>query len=202
MSRPVIIGLTGGIAMGKTTVAQQFAWCGAAICDSDKIVHKLLGVHGEAVDSIGKLFPKARMDNFINRKMLAQEVFGNPEKLMQLEAILHPLVRKYQDNFIRKATLLKRRIVVLDIPLLFETHGEKRCDYTVVASAPAFLQRQRALLRFHMTKEKLAHILARQMPDSEKRKRADFIVLTGNGKYASLKMVQSIMKFCLRFKDF
>lgn len=190
----IVIGLTGGIAMGKSTVAQQFTYCGAAVCDSDAIVHTLLGAGGDAVANVSKLFPDTKTGNAINRKALAKEVFGNREKLLQLEAILHPLVRDYQDRFIQRARTMKRRVAVLDIPLLFETRSEKRFDYVVVASAPAFLQRQRALLRFHMTEEKLINILARQMPDREKRKRADFVILTGNGKYTSLKMVKKIMK--------
>jgi dephospho-CoA kinase len=189
----IIIGLTGGIAMGKTTVAKQFAQCGVAVCDSDHIVHQLLGVGGDAVESVGKLFPNALQNNHIDRKVLAKEVFGNDTKLHALEAIIHPLVRKHQDAFIVQSRLQKKSIVLLDIPLLFETQGEARCDYTVTVSTPTFLQRQRALKRPQMTAEKLGHILARQMPHSEKRKRADFIVFTGLGKHHSLKMVQCIL---------
>jgi dephospho-CoA kinase len=190
----IILGLTGGIATGKSTVARQLANLGAAVCDSDTIVHALLKADKFAIEQVSKAFPKARKDNAINRKALALEVFGDDKKLKILEAILHPLVRKYQDAFIQKARRRKVRVVVLDIPLLYETHAEKRCDYVIVASAPAFLQRQRALTRLHMTREKLEHILARQMPEPEKRKRADFIVLTGNGKHASLKMVKNILR--------
>lgn len=190
----IVLGLTGSIAMGKTTVAGQFAACGAAVCDSDKIVHALLGKRGEAVAQVAKLFPQTREGDAINRALLGREVFGNKEKLAALEAILHPLVRKHQQLFIRRAKMLKKQFVVLDIPLLFETHAQKRCDYVVVVSAPAFLQRQRALLRAHMTPEKLAAILARQMPDSRKRKLADFVIQTGAGKHQSLKAVRQILQ--------
>ncbi|HEU5046548.1 MAG TPA: dephospho-CoA kinase [Rickettsiales bacterium] len=190
----IILGLTGSIAMGKTTVAKQFAECGVAVCDSDKIVHALLGRRGEAVEKVAKLFPHALEGEIINRTLLGREVFGQKGKLAALEAILHPLVRKHQQIFIRRARGRKKNIVVLDIPLLFETHAEKRCDYVVVVTAPAFLQRQRVLQRMHMTPEKLASILARQMPDSRKRKLADFIVPTGMGKYYSLKAVRAILQ--------
>ncbi len=189
----IVIGLTGSIAMGKTTIAKQFARCGAAVLDSDAVVHKLLDENGAAVAEVGRLFPAARKGNAIDRRVLGQEVFGRPEKLRKLEATLHPLVRKAQDDFIRKAAAHKKDIVVLDIPLLFETEGEKRCDYTVLVLSPAFLQKQRALARPHMTEEKLKHILARQMRNSEKIKRADFVVFTGIGKYNSLKMVKRII---------
>lgn len=189
----IILGLTGGIATGKSVIAQQFANYGAAVCDSDALVHRLLAKNGAAVEAVSKAFPGTRKGDAIDRKVLGQQVFGNAEKLKRLEAILHPLVRKSQDEFIKRARIRKTRVVVLDIPLLFETQGEKRCDYTVVASAPKFVQRTRALSRPGMTEEKLANILARQMPEYEKRKRADFVVFTGIGKYTSLKMVQGIL---------
>lgn len=189
----IILGLTGSIAMGKSTVARQFKACRAAICDSDNIVHKLMGRNGEAVEKVRKLFPESIKNNAVDRKVLGEIVFGNEIKLKQLEAILHPLVRKYQDKFIKRAVIQRKKVVILDIPLLFETHAEKRCDYTVTVSAPVFMQRQRALTRQGMTKERLASILARQMPDSKKRIMADFIVFTGTGKYCSLRMVKGIM---------
>lgn len=189
----IILGLTGGIAMGKSTVAEQLASLGAAICDSDTIVHTLLRSDKKAIELVSKAFPAARSGDIIDRKILGAEVFGDAKKLKQLEAILHPLVHQYQAKFIRQACKRKARFVVLDIPLLFETHGEKRCDYTLLVSAPAFVQRTRALKRPNMTPDRLKHILVRQMPENEKRKRADFIVPTGNGKYASLKMIKRIL---------
>jgi dephospho-CoA kinase len=189
----IIIGLTGSIGMGKSTLAKQFANCGAAVCDSDAVVHRLLGNGGKAVEKVGKLFAGAQKGNAIDRAAVAKEVFANPAKLKQLEAILHPLVRDEQERFIRKARIRKKKIAVLDIPLLFETKGEERCDVTLVASAPAFLQRRRVFMRPQMTEEKFARILAQQMKDSEKRKRADFVVRTGLGKYASLTQVKHIL---------
>jgi dephospho-CoA kinase len=189
----IIIGLTGSIAMGKTTVGRQFAKCGAAVCDSDSIVHKLLDKNGTAVEAVGKAFPHTLKGNRIDRKALGKEVFGDEEKLRQLEAILHPLVHKAQDEFIRRARTHRKSVIVLDIPLLFETKGEDRCDYTVVVSAPEFLQKNRVLKR-GISHERFKYILERQMKSHEKRKRADFIVFTGIGKYNSLKAVRQIMK--------
>jgi dephospho-CoA kinase len=189
----IVIGLTGSIGMGKSTIAAMFARLGAAVCDSDKLVHELLGEKGGAVEEVGKLFPGVREGNSISRIKLGKEVFSHPEKLKMLERILHPMVHHAQDPFIRRARVQDKKLVVLDIPLLFETKGELRCDYTVVAHAPAFLQRQRVLKRPHMSEEKLTRILNRQLPAHEKRKRADFVVPTGLGKYESLKAVKRII---------
>lgn len=189
----IILGLTGSIAMGKTTVAKQFETCGVPISNSDAIVYALLSENGEAVEAVSRLFPAARKSNHIDRKLLGAEVFGDTTKMKQLEAILHPLVRKAEDKFIRQARVRGDKIVVLDIPLLFETHREKRCDYTVVVTAPYFLQKHRALTRRHMTEARFNSILALQMKNSEKIKRADFVVFTGLGRYNSLKMVKEIL---------
>jgi dephospho-CoA kinase len=189
----IVIGLTGSIGTGKSTVTKQFAKCGAATLDSDHVVHALLGPGGEAVAPVTALFPGAHETGRINRRKLGREVFGNDSMLRRLEAILHPLVRQAQDRFIGKALLEGRRFVVLDIPLLFETQGEKRCDVTVVTDAPLFIQQARVLRRPGMTREKFERILARQMPAHEKRRRADFIVTTGLGKYASLVQVKQIL---------
>jgi dephospho-CoA kinase len=187
----IVIGLTGSIGTGKTTVTGQFAALGAATLDSDAVVHALLG--GEAVKDVAALFPETLEKNRINRRLLGAEVFGNPAKLKALEAILHPRVRAEQDRFIRKARLKGEHFVVLDIPLLFETQGEKRCDVTVVTTAPRFIQQQRVYARPNMTPEKFKRILAAQMPDCEKRQRADFVVHTGQGKAASFKEVRRIL---------
>ena len=190
----IILGLTGSIAMGKSTVARQFQRLGAAICDSDRIVHHLLAAKGEAVSEIARHFPQSLKHNAIDRKVLSKLVFGNPGKLRLLECILHPIVRKKQQYFIRQARKKGKELIVMDIPLLFETDSHRRCDYTVVVSSPAFIQRQRVMQRPGMTQEKLRNILARQMPDAQKRKRADFIIHTGLGKYASLKQVKQILR--------
>ena len=196
----IVIGLTGSIAMGKSTVAKQFAKLGAAVCDSDHLVHALLAEGGEGVSEVGKIFPQAREGNHINRRALAKAVFGDEEKLKRLETILHPLVRRGQDRFIRLARRHGKRIVILDIPLLFETQGEERVDFTVVATAPSFLQRRRVMKRMHMSEEKFANILKRQMKDSEKRARADFVVHTGLGLRASLNEVRRILaRICKKY---
>jgi dephospho-CoA kinase len=189
----IVIGLTGSIGTGKSTVTKQFAECGAATLDSDKVVHNLLAHGGAAVEKVAELFPVAHENGSINRRRLGTEVFGNKTKLTMLEAIIHPLVRQVQDNFIRMARLRGKKIVVLDIPLLFETKGEERCHFTVVTHAPAFIQKQRVLKRPNMTEEKLAHILAAQMSTHEKRRRSDFTVNTGLGKHESLRQVQRIL---------
>jgi dephospho-CoA kinase len=189
----IIIGLTGSIGTGKSTVTKQFSGCGAATLDSDLVVHQLLARGGEAVAPVAKRFPATLESDHINRKKLGAEVFGQPEKLKHLEAIVHPLVRQVQDSFIRGARKQGASFVVLDIPLLFETQGEKRCDVTVVTVAPLFIQRARVLKRPNMTEEKFRHILAAQMPTEQKLKRSDFVVTTGLGKAASLKQVRRIM---------
>lgn len=189
----IVLGLTGSIAMGKTTVARQFEACGVPVCNSDTLVHMLMGEGGEAVEAVGELFPKARKGNHIDRALLGAEVFGNNTKMKQLEAVLHPLVSKHEERFIRWARVHKHKVVVLDIPLLFETGRETRCDYTVVVTAPSFLQKARALTRRNMTEERFKTILKLQMKNSEKIKRADFVVFTGLGKSLSLKMVRNIL---------
>ena len=190
---PIIIGLTGGIGMGKSTIAKQFSYCNISVCDSDKIVHELLNKNGKAVEKVAKLFPEALKNKQIDRKILGQIVFSDKSRLKQLEGILHPLVRQEQEKFIKSARKSRKRIVVLDIPLLFETDSYKRCDYKIVVSTPAFLQKQRVLKRGNMTEAKFNHIIACQMPDSKKRKLADFVIYSGIGKNNSLKMVKKII---------
>lgn len=190
----IILGLTGSIGMGKSTVARQFAGQGAAICDSDRLVHQLLGKNGEAVAPVAGLFPETLEHDAINRTLLGKQVFGQPEKLKQLEAILHPLVRQRQQLFIKNALIKRKKLVIMDIPLLFETGSHTSWDYNVVVTAPYFLQRQRVLKREGMTEAKFHHILKRQMPDARKRKYADFIIPTGMGKYHSLKKVREIIR--------
>jgi dephospho-CoA kinase len=190
---PIILGLTGSIAMGKSTLAGQFRQLGVPVCDSDALVHRLLARGGRAVEKVALLFPAAYADNAIDRAALGREVFGDSVKLKALESILHPMVRAEQEAFIRLARRRGKRVVVLDIPLLFETGAQGRCDHTVLATAPSFLQRQRALARPRMTIERFEEILARQIPDVKKRLRADWIVFTGLGKYASLCDVRYIL---------
>jgi dephospho-CoA kinase len=190
----IIIGLTGGIGMGKSTVAGQFAKLGAKICSADACVHKLLGKGGAAVAKVQKHFPDSVKAGIVDRKILGQIVFSDKEKLKLLENILHPMVQEMKNDFINKSRRLGAEIVVLDIPLLFETSGENRVDYTVVVSAPAFIQKQRVMARKGMTAEKFERIIASQMQDLEKRNRADFVIPTSLGKGYSFKMVKELMQ--------
>ena len=179
----VVLGLTGSIGMGKTTVAGALKAAGAAVYDADAAVHRLLGPGGGAVAPVLARFPDAGMDagaaRAVDRGTLGAQVFGDPDALAALEAILHPLVRAGERHFLAASQRRGCRLAVLDMPLLFETGGEARCDATLVVSAPAAVQRARVLGRARMTEERLAAILARQMPDAEKRRRADFVIRTG-----------------------
>ena len=179
----VILGLTGSIGMGKTTVANALRACGAAIYDADAAVHRLLAPGGAAVATVLARFPDAATGEgaarAADRRVLGARVFADPEALAELEAILHPLVRAGERHFLATSQRRGCRLAVLDMPLLFETGGETRCDATLVVSAPGFVQRARVLGRARMTEERLAAILARQMPDAEKRRRADFVIRTG-----------------------
>jgi len=171
----ITVGLTGSIATGKTEVAKLFAAAGIPVFDSDAEVHALYAGKA-AAELLGKTFPGVVVDGKIDRQRLGQAVLGSPEDLRRLESLIHPLVRKKQEDFIARWQKQRASIVVLDIPLLFETGREKELDYVIVVSADGGIQRKRALARPGMTEEKLASILARQMPDAEKRRRADFVI--------------------------
>jgi dephospho-CoA kinase len=194
----VILGLTGSIAMGKTTAAGMLRYLGLPVHDSDAAVHRLLGRGGRAVAPIAKAFPGTVKDGAVDRKALGERVFSDPEALKRLEAIVHPLVREVQTKFLKRAAARRREIVVLDVPLLFETGGDKLCDATIVVSAPAFLQRARVLARGGMTREKLDSVLARQMSDAEKRRRADFVVPSGLGRAVTLRRLKDIVTLIRR----
>lgn len=196
-----ILGLTGSIAMGKSTAGQQLRRLGLPLHDSDAVVHRLLAKGGRAVPLIEAAFPGVVVAGGVDRQALGKAVFGAPAALRRLEAILHPLVRRATRQFLARQRRQGRRLVVLDIPLLYETGGEKLCDAVLVVSAPAFLQRQRALARPGMTAEKLAAILARQVPDREKRRRADFVIPTGLGKGFSLRHLQRAVRQMKRGQD-
>lgn len=193
----VILGLTGSIGMGKTTAAEMLRTLGLPVYDSDVTVHRLLGKGGRAVAAIGEAFPGVINDDAVNRKALGERVFGDPEALKMLEAIVHPLVRKAQETFLKRAAAQRRKMVVLDVPLLFETDGDEVCDAVVVVSAPRFLQKARVLARTGMTREKLSGVLARQMSDFEKRRRADFVVPTGLGRALTLRRLKQIVTLLL-----
>jgi len=176
-----VIGLTGSIAMGKSETARMFADLGVPVFDSDAAVHALYAKDGTAVEPVRKLFPDAVTDNAVDRAVLSRLLTEGPGRLAELEAIVHPLVREAQDRFLADCRKQGAKLVVLDIPLLFETRREKEVDVVVVVSAPAEIQRARALARQGMTEAKLDAILKRQTPDAEKRRRADFIVDSAKG---------------------
>lgn len=186
----IVIGLTGSIGMGKSTVARQCALLGAKTLNSDAVVHRLMQRSGRAFAAVSSAFPAAVEGGIIDRKKLGAIVFADEKKLKNLEAILHPLVIEEEEKFAAAQKKLGTKIVVLDIPLLFETGDDARMDMTLVASAPVFIQAQRVLARPNMTREKLAQIRKKQMPDREKRKRADFIVHTSLGKAASMRQIK------------
>jgi dephospho-CoA kinase len=190
----VILGLTGSIAMGKTTAANAFRRLGVPIHDADAEVHRVLGRNGAAVPLVEKAFPGVAKNGAVDRAALGAKVFGDPNGLKRLEGILHPLVARSRDRFLRHAARHRRRIVMLDIPLLYEVGADKLCDAVVVVSAPRYLQRIRALRRPGMTPERLTAVLARQLPDQIKRARADFIVPTGLGRATSLRQIRIILK--------
>lgn len=190
----IIIGLTGGIATGKSTVARQFEKLGAAVYDADRAVHRLLAKGGAGVAPVGKAFPKARVNDAIDRKTLSAEVFGKPAALKRLERILHPLVWKEERAFLTRAQRRGRKFAVLEIPLLFETGADARCDYVVLTWAPSHVQKRRALSRSGMSEEKLRAILARQMPHALRRRNADFVIHTGLGKAYSLRRAKTILQ--------
>ncbi|NBC96970.1 MAG: dephospho-CoA kinase, partial [Deinococcus-Thermus bacterium] len=173
----IVLGLTGSIAMGKSTAAAMLRRIGVPVHDSDAAVHALTGPGGAAVPAIAAAFPgtvtATATGAAVDRRALGARVFGDPAALARLEAILHPLVRARSHAFLCRQARHRMPVVVLDIPLLFETGAEARCDRVLVVSAPAFLQRARVLARPGMTEAKLAGILARQMPDAEKRRLAD-----------------------------
>lgn len=174
----IVLGLTGSIGMGKSTAAKMFADEGIPVHDSDEAVHRLYA--GAAVPQVEAAFPGTVVDGAVDRGLLAQKVLGDVSALKRLEAIVHPLVRADADAFVERHRANGAEFVVLDIPLLFETGGRARVDKVVVVSAPAAIQRERVLRRPGMSEEKLASILARQVPDEEKRRQADFVIDTGD----------------------
>ncbi|HSR78856.1 MAG TPA: dephospho-CoA kinase [Xanthobacteraceae bacterium] len=187
----LVLGLTGSIGMGKTTTARFFADEGVPVLDADAVVHQLYD--GEAVAAIETAFPGTSRDGRIDREELSRRVVGNLEALKQLEAIVHPLVRAAQARFLADAERSGAPVAVLDVPLLFETGGERRVDAVVVVSAPADVQRARTLDRAGMTAEKFEALLQKQMPDDEKRRRADFVVDTSQSLDSARAQVRAIL---------
>ncbi|WP_024588210.1 dephospho-CoA kinase [Aliihoeflea sp. 2WW] len=187
----IVIGLTGSIGMGKSTTARFFREAGVPVHDSDEAVHRLYA--GKAAPLIEAAFPGTVKDGVVDRALLGSRILGDAAALKTVERIVHPLVRADADAFLAEHRAAGRKLVVLDIPLLFETGGEGRVDRIVVVSAPADIQRERVLARPGMSVEKFEAILAKQVPDAEKRKRADFVVESGGGLEAARAAVEAIV---------
>jgi dephospho-CoA kinase len=187
----IILGLTGSIGMGKSTTAKMFAEEGVPVHDADAAVHALY--EGEAVVPVEQAFPGTTRDGKVDRALLAKTVVGDPDAMTKLEAIVHPLVAKARDRFLEAARAAGAPVVLLDIPLLFETGGDQLVDAVVVVSAAPEIQRQRVMERPGMTAEKFEALLAKQMPDAEKRWRADFIVDSGHGIESARAQVREIL---------
>ncbi len=188
------LALTGGIGTGKSTTLAMFESLGVPVLSADQVVHELLRKEGEGFAPVAALFPTAVIETGICRKTLGSIVFSDDEALKKLEAILHPLVQKTEDDFLQKMQQAGQPLAVVEIPLLFETGGERRFDKVVVTAASAFTKWRRVKDRPHMTRERFRAIVARQWPDTKKLARADFIVHTGLGKAAAMRQVRTIVR--------
>ncbi len=188
----LVLGLTGSLGMGKSTTARFFAEAGVPVHDADAAVHRLY--ESDAVTPIEEAFPGTTSHGVVDREKLARYVLDDPAALKKLEAIVHPLVRREEDRFLAAAQAAGASIAVLDIPLLFETGGDKRVDAVVVVSSPRDIQRARAFERPGMTEEKFQALLAKQLPDPEKRRRADFVVDTSQGYDSARAQVHAILR--------
>ena len=184
-------GLTGSIGMGKSTTSQMFRDEGIQVYDADAAVHELYA--GEAAPLVEAAFPSTTVDGTVDRKKLSDYVIGKPDNMKKLEAIIHPLVHQKEQDFLNAAKERGDKLVVLDIPLLFETGGKNRVDKIIVVTAPAEVQRERVLDREGMSEEKFEAILERQVPDAEKREKADFIIDTSLGMEAARERVREII---------
>ena len=196
--RPFVLCLTGSLGMGKSTAARFFAEAGVPVHDSDAVVHALY--EGEAVPAIEQAFPGSTSGGKVDRAKLASLVLNDKAALARLEAIVHPLVSVSRERFLAAAQARGAAVVVLDVPLLFETAMDCRCDAVVVVTAPPEVQRRRALERPGMTEEKFAAILAKQMPDAEKRRRADFIVDSSKDFDHARAQVRDILRAVTKMK--
>ncbi len=194
--RPFVLGLTGSLGMGKSVTAKMFAEAGVPVHDSDATVHQLY--EGEAAAAIEQAFPGTTVAGKVDRAKLAAIVLNDKAALARLELIVHPLVGQSTDKFLAKAQARGEAVVVLDVPLLFETQAERRCDAIVVVSAPPEVQRVRAFERPGMTEEKFNAILTKQMSDAEKRRRADFIVDSSKGFDSARAQVRDILRAVAR----
>lgn len=186
----IILGLTGSIGMGKSTASNMLRSLGIPVHDADDAVHRLLAKGGKAVPLVEAAFPHTVWGGAVDRPRLAARVFSDPAGLKVLEGILHPLVHQEERRFLQRQRRRRKSVVALDIPLLFETGGDRRCDAVAVLTCPAFLQEQRVMARHGMTHNKLDVIRDRQMSDAKKRRRADFIVPTGMGRHLTLVKIK------------
>jgi len=187
----IVLGLTGSIGMGKSATAKMFAEAGVPVHDSDEAVHRLYS--GKAAPLVEAAFPGTTHAGVVDRVKLGRQVLGDPAALRKLEAVIHPLVRADADAFLARHRAAGAPLAVLDIPLLFETGGRNRVDKVVVVTASPEIQRERVLARPGMSEEKFSAILAKQVPDAEKRRQADFVIDSGRGFEAARKAVEAIV---------
>jgi dephospho-CoA kinase len=197
--RPFVLCLTGSLGMGKSRTASFFAEEGIPVHDADAAVHQLYA--GEAAPLIESAFPGTTVDGTVDRTRLAAQVVGKPDALALLESIIHPLVAKARDAFIAQAQAHGVPVILLDVPLLFETRGERHCDAVVVVSAPLEIQRQRAFERPGMTEEKFAALVGKQIPDAEKRRRADFVVDSSQSFDHARAQVRDILRAIAKMRQ-
>ncbi len=190
----IILGLTGGIGMGKSTAAAAFRRARIPVFDADAAVHRMQARGGRAVRTIGNAFPGTVRDGAVDRAALRQAVLGQPDALKRLERILHPMVEQEERAFVARARRHGERAVVLDIPLLFETGGDRRVDRVVVVTAPRAIQMHRIRSRRRMSDADIRAVIARQMPDAEKRRHADVVVRTGLSRHASLRALNRLIR--------
>lgn len=190
----IVLGLTGSIGMGKSVAAAMLRRLGVPVHDADAAVHRALGPGGSAVPAIRVAFPEAVTEGAADRRKLGALVFDRPDRLRELEKIVHPLVRRSEQAFLQRCRARRTAIAAIDVPLLFETGGERRCAAAVLVSAPAEVQAWRVLARPGMTRERLAAVRAQQMSDGEKRRRADFIVPTGAGMRLTWTRLRRILR--------
>jgi len=188
-----IIGLTGSIGMGKSTTAAMFREAGIPVYDADAAVHAAYAVGGVAVGPVGEAFPGTVSEGRVDRESLRQQVLGNPDAMAKLNSIVHPLIGKSRADAFAAATASGADMIVLDVPLIYETGGDKNMDAVIVVSAPPEMQRERVLAREGMSPERLDAILAQQVPDAEKRKRADYVIDTGKGLEAARAQVTEVI---------
>ena len=194
----VILGLTGSIAMGKSVAATMLRRLRVPVHDADATVHHLLRSDRSAIAAVEAAFPGVTVHGAVDRRLLGNQVFGSTEALARLEAILHPRVRESTRRFLSFQARRRQTVVVLDIPLLFETGAERRCDAVMVVDAPEFLQTARALRRPSMTLERLNEIKKRQLPNADKRRRAEFVIPSGLGRAHTLRCLKRVLRWANR----